>query len=122
MCTGNWLLENGAGKDSLMSWPCGPVYMAFLPTKSEPKVSPTTFFPLPQILRDFKSSRCYCKFCICFSVPSVAPVTTQGCFDVVSSGNDTDVFIYWARIPEKYENGGNFTYNVICTKNNMKDW
>ncbi|KAK6620371.1 hypothetical protein RUM44_006772 [Polyplax serrata] len=55
------------------------------------------------------------------TVPSVAPVTTQGCFDVVSSGNDTDVFIYWARIPEKYENGGNFTYNVICTKNNMKD-
>lgn len=48
--------------------------------------------------------------------PSLPPKTTFGSFDIVSRGNDTDIFIYWNRINESLQNGAEFRYEVICVK------
>lgn len=56
------------------------------------------------------------------SVPNYPPRTDVGSFEITEiDDKNRDVFLYWQRIPQKHENGENFTYEVDYVEKNGVD-
>lgn len=50
-------------------------------------------------------------------VPSAAPRTDIGSFEIAENNGNRDVYLYWQAIPQNQENGDNFKYQIIHVEN-----
>ncbi|KYQ54930.1 Cytokine receptor [Trachymyrmex zeteki] len=51
-------------------------------------------------------------------LPSAAPRTDIGSFEIAENNGNRDVYLYWQAIPQNQENGDNFKYQIIHVEEN----
>lgn len=51
-------------------------------------------------------------------MPSAAPRTDIGSFEIAENNGNRDVYLYWQAIPQNQENGDNFKYQIIHVEEN----
>ncbi|KYN26832.1 Cytokine receptor [Trachymyrmex cornetzi] len=51
-------------------------------------------------------------------LPSAAPRTDIGSFEITENNGNRDVYLYWQAIPQNQENGNNFKYQIIHVEEN----
>ncbi|KMQ98366.1 cytokine receptor [Lasius niger] len=52
------------------------------------------------------------------TLPSFSPRTDIGSFEIIENNGNRDIYLYWQTIPQYYENGDNFKYQINHVEEN----